>query len=74
MEWIEPGVRYLEVERVGELAKVEEIHTIEIDEPHQRYRFSFEVPDATETASLSRGSREIWMIPARDGTNHESVR
>lgn len=74
MEWIEPGVSYREICRAGELAKIEEIHRIEVDEPHQRYRFAFKVPDAKETASSPQGSKEFRLSPIEHGTKLETVR
>ncbi len=74
MEWIDPDVSYREIERSGELAKIEEINTIEVNEPHHRYRFTFEVPDATETAPVSQGSYEFRMTQNGHGTTLGIVR
>lgn len=74
MEWIDMGIRFREIVRSGELAKVEEINTIEVNEPYQRYRFSFEVPDATEAAPVSCGSREQLLSPKGRGTKLETIR
>lgn len=73
MEWMEPGVSFRQVCRSGELAKIEEIHTIEVNESHERYRFSFEVPDATEAASVSCGNKEMKLIPKGNGTGLETI-
>ncbi|MEL6362684.1 MAG: hypothetical protein AAFR21_16530 [Pseudomonadota bacterium] len=74
MEWIEPVRSYRQVYRLDELAKIEEVHSIEINEPHRRYRFSFEVPDATESASVSSGSKEFVLTPDDHGTTIETIR
>ncbi len=74
MEWIEPGVSFREISKSGELAKIEEIHTIEINEPRQRYHYSFDVPDAAESVSLSRGRVELQLMAKGHGTRLETNR
>lgn len=74
MEWIEPGVSYRQFCRSGELAKIEELHTITDNEPHQRFGFSFDVPDATKDAAVSCGHIDVRLIPHGSTTRVETTR
>ena len=74
MEWIEPGVSFREVERSGDLAKVEEVATIEANEANSHYRKAFVVADATENAPVSSGYYEVKLSNGGPGTYLETVR
>lgn len=74
MTWIEPGVRYRDIGRCGDLGKVEEVHVIDVSEPCKRYRFSFEAVDATENAAASRGSKEYRLTAHDGGTRLQTIR
>ena len=74
IEWIEPGVSYREVERTGELSKIEEIQTIEVSELYKNYRISFEVPDASALAPVSKGSVQYRLMKLPNGVRIETTR
>ncbi|MEP1698826.1 MAG: hypothetical protein ABJJ69_20040 [Paracoccaceae bacterium] len=74
MDWIEPDLSFRVVSRIDDIAKIEEIHTIEVNEPFQHFRFSFEAPDATEEASVSCGTKTLKFIPVGRTTRLETIR
>ena len=73
LEWIEPGKVYREVERTGDIAKVEEVGTILANEPPTRYRFAFEATDAANVPGC-RGVIERRLTRTANGSQLETAR
>lgn len=74
LDWIEPGKSFRAVHRIGDTAKVEEIHSIETYEPFSNIRFSWNVPDAVAERPGTHGWREIRVIPHSGGSRLETIR
>jgi hypothetical protein len=73
IEWVEPGKTFREVARMGEIAKIEEIGTIQVMDAPNRYRFAFEVPDAANVHGC-RGVYDRRLARIAGGTILETTR